>query len=171
MSEKLLDFLLTRRSIRRFEDKEVPLDLLVKAVDVARFAPSAHNNQPWEFIIVTDKDKLEALSTMYRWARPLKRAKACIAIVTDPELSPRTHLIDGANATMYVWLALHALGLGAVWINALENEEMEKLLKIPENKTLLAILAIGWPAEKPEPRPRKKLEEVVYLEEYGRKLE
>ena len=61
MSEKFIDFLLTRRSIRRFEDKEVPLDLLVKAVDVARFAPSAHNNQPWEFIIVTDKNRLEAL--------------------------------------------------------------------------------------------------------------
>jgi len=169
MEKEKLDFLLTRRSIRKFQDKEVSLDLLKKAVDIARYAPSAHNNQPWEFIIVTNREKLEALSEMYIWAKPLKAAKACIAIVTDPKLSPRTHLIDGANATMYVWLALHAMGLGGVWINALENKEMKKALKIPDDKNLLAILAIGWPAERPKPRPRKSLEEILYFEEYGKK--
>ena len=170
MNEDYIEFLLSRRSIRRFEDKDVPLETLLKIVDVARYAPSAHNNQPWEFIIVTDRKKLEALAGMYRWAGPLRRARACIAVVTDPKVSPRTHLIDGANATMYVWLALHALGLGGVWINALENKEMKELLKIPEDKTLLAIMAIGWPAESPEPRPRKSLEEVAYIEEYGRRM-
>ncbi len=170
MSEESIEFLLTRRSIRKFEDKDVPLELLIKAIDVARYAPSARNSQPWEFIIVQDREKLEALADMYTWARPLKRAKACIAVVTDPKISPQTHLVDGANATIYLWLALHALGLGAVWINALENENMGKILKIPEEKTLLSILAIGWPAEKPKPKERKKLEELTYLEEYGRRL-
>ena len=169
MSEESIEFLLTRRSIRKFEDKDVPLELLIKAIDVARYAPSARNSQPWEFIIVQDREKLEALADMYTWARPLKRAKACIAVVTDPKISPQTHLVDGANATIYLWLALHALGLGAVWINALENKEMKKALKIPDDKNLLAILAIGWPAERPKPRPRKSLEEILYFEEYGKK--
>ena len=166
---EFIEFLLTRRSIRKFTDEDVPLDLVKRIVDTARFAPSAKNRQPWEFIVVKDRSRLEELSKAYPWAGPLKAAKAAVAVVVDPKTSPVTHLIDGANATMYLLFAAHALGLGGVWINAIASEEMKKILNVPDDKVLLSVVALGWPAEKPEPRPRKNLEEVLHLEEYGRK--
>ena len=69
---------------------------------------------------------------------------------------------------MYLWLALHCLGLGAVWVQALRNtRDIREVLKIPEDYVLIGILAVGWPAEKPEAKPRKNIEEIVFLDEFG----
>ncbi len=163
-----IEFLLSRRSIRKFKPEPIPKETLLKIVDVARYAPSARNSQPWEFIIITDKDTIKKLSkTRGLASKPLEGATAAIAVITDPSISPNTHMIDGACATMYILLAAHALGLGAVWINALDHSEMKRILKIPENKFLLCIIALGYPDEKPEPKPRKPLEKLVHNETYG----
>ncbi|WFO74972.1 nitroreductase family protein [Desulfurococcaceae archaeon MEX13E-LK6-19] len=170
-SRQHIEFLLTRRSIRRFEDKPVPRDLLLKVIDVARYAPSAKNLQPWEFIIVDDPEVKKKLSGIHVGARPLENAPAAIVVVADKELSPVSYLVDGANATMYILLAAHAYGLGTVWIQTLRNiSEIQKILGLPENKVPVAIIAIGWPAEKPGPRPRKPLEELVHINKYGNRL-
>ncbi len=167
MKEEYIEFLLSRRSIRKFKPEKVPLEVLERIVDVARQAPSARNAQPWEFIIITDKDTIDKLGKVSRAASPLLNAPAAIAVVSDPQTSPVTHQVDGALATLYAWLAIHALGLGAVWINSLRYEEMKEILGVPKEKVLLAILAVGYPDEQPKVKPRKPLKEVLHYERYG----
>lgn len=140
-------------------------------LDIARFAPSARNSQPWEFLVVTDPAVKEKLAGIHPWAYPLKEAPLAVIVVCDKKKSPVSHQLDCANATVYAMLAAHAYGLGTVWIQALRNQdEIRKLLSIPEDKYPAAILAVGWPAERPEARPRRPLTEITYLNRYGAKL-
>ena len=164
-----MEFLLGRRSIRRFKSEDVPLDLVLKAIDVARYAPSARNSQPWEFIIIRSRELLDSLATLHAGARPLKAASIAIAILADHNRS-RSATIDASLAAMQLWLALHCLGLGAVWIQTVGfNGKIRSLLSYPRNMECIGILAIGWPDEKPSPKPRRPLEEVVHFNGYGRK--
>jgi nitroreductase len=160
--EQCIEFLLTRRSIRRYEDREVPEDLIRRVLDAARFAPSARNRQPWRFVVVRDPEIRGRLSAFHRGARPLANAPLGIIVACDSEESPVSYQVDCANAAMYVMLAAHALGLGTVWIQALRDKEaIQRLVGLPENIVPVAIIAMGWPAEKPEPKPRKDLEELT----------
>jgi len=168
MSENYLKFLRTRRSIRIFKPEPISDELIMKILDVARFAPSAKNKQPWEFIVVKRKDLLDRLSKIHRSAKPIARAPLAIVVICDKRLSPISYQVDCANTAMYIMLAAHALGLGTVWVQALRNiEEIQKILNIPSNKVPIAIIAVGWPAEKPEPRPRKPLNELVHENTYS----
>ena len=165
----MLELLIKRRSIRNYQDKDIPFDILLKIIDVARYAPSGKNRQPWEFIVITERSILDKLGAVRQpSSNPLFKARAAIAVVTDPQAS--THLLDGACATLYLWLAATALGLGAVWINPAERKEMYEILRIPKEKHLLSILAIGWPAEQPKEKKLKKLSEIVHVNYYGNKL-
>ncbi len=163
--------LLERRSVRRFEDRPVPLETLLEAVDVARHAPSAYNRQPWEFILITRRETLRRLAETAAGGAPLRYAPAGVAVVGDTRVSPHTYVIDCSIAATYLWLALHCLGLGAVWIEVYGNERAEELLRVPPGKRLVALFAVGWPAVRPRPTPRRSLEELVHLEEYGKHLE
>ena len=166
------EFLLSRRSIRYFQEKQVPLETLLQALDIARYAPSAKNLQPWEFIIITNREKLRELSKIHIGAKPLERTNVAIVVLADKHASPISYLIDGAIVATYLWLALHCIGLGAVWIQTLRNiEDIRNILSIPENLIPIAILAIGYPAEKPVPKPRKDLRNLVHINTYGNKLE
>ena len=169
--EVYLDFLKSRRSIRKFKPEQPPQEVILKAIDAARYAPSARNSQPWRFIIVTDPDLKNKLAGIHVWARPLREAPVAITVVCHVEESPVSYMLDCANATVYLLLALHALGLGAVWIQALRNiEEIRKILEIPNNAIPVAVIAVGYPAEAPQPRERKPLRELVYLNRYGNKI-
>ena len=169
MDNKMIEFLLSRRSIRRFKSDEIEEELIREILDVARWAPSGGNRQPWKFIVIRDRSRLNRLSECSTGAKPLREARAAIAVVVDPKVSPGTHLLDGANATLYILLAAHALGLGGVWIHALGNQGMREVLDVPDDQELVSLVALGWPAEDPKPRPRKQLEELVFFERYGGK--
>ena len=169
ISEACIKPLLERRSIRRFKSEGVPLDLVLKAIDVARYAPSARNSQPWEFIIIRSREILDSLATLHPGARPLKTASLAIAIIADHNKS-KSAIIDTSLAAMQLWLALHCLGLGAVWIQTVGyNETLHNILGYPEHMECIGILAVGWPAEKPSPKPRRPLEEIVHFDKYGEK--
>jgi nitroreductase len=171
LMDNCLEFLKSRRSIRRFRRDSPPLDLILKAIDIARYAPSARNSQPWRFIVVNDPSLKNKLAEIHPWARPLKEAPIGVVVACHIDESPTSYMLDCANATIYLLLALHALGLGAVWIQALRNvEELRELLGIPNNAIPVAVIAIGYPDEKPEPRPRRPIDEVVFLNKYGSKF-
>ncbi len=164
--------LLTRRSIRRFKGEDVPLDKVLKAIDVARYAPSAKNSQPWRFIVVKNPETIKRLSELSIGARPLASASIAVVVLANKDESPTSYLVDGALAAMYFWLALHCMGLGAVWIQTLRRiEEINKLLGVPSNYVPVAIFAIGYPAEKPPVKPRRPLEEIVFIDKYGNKIQ
>ncbi len=171
MSDKcnFLQFLISRRSIRRFKNEPVSDDLIFKILDSARFAPSAKNSQPWEFIVVRNEVIKEKLGKIHRWASPLLEAPLAVVVACNKEASPTSYLVDCANAAMYIMLAAHALGLGTVWIKSLRNvEEIQELLRLPKKLIPVAILAVGWPDESPNPRERKELKKIVHLDKYER---
>ena len=163
--------LLTRRSIRKFKNEEVPIDIILKALDITRYAPSAMNSQPWKFIVINDRKILDSLSRLHSAAEPLQRAKIGIVILSNPKESPSSYIIDASLASMYLWLTLHCLGLGAVWIQTMRNiHEIRSILRIPDEIMPIGILAVGWPNENPTPRTRKTLDEIVYMNQYGIKM-
>jgi len=159
----------SRRSIRRYSPRDVPDELVLKLIDAARQAPSSKNSQPWEFIIVRDQEVKEKLAQLAPYGRFIAQAPVVVAVVTDPEKS-RFHMVDGALAVHNLTLAAWALGLGTCWVGTMDREKAKEILEIPEGKHLLTVLPIGYPAEQPQPRPRKPIEEITYLEKYGRKL-
>lgn len=161
MYEEGIRLLLDRRSIRKFQQKPVPKKLIEKAIDIARHAPSAKNLQPWQFIVVYNREKIVEMSKAGRGASPLSRAPVAIAVVADPQTSPITYLVDGAIASTYLWLALHALGLGAVWINSLRYDTYYDILGVDRDKVIVSVFAVGYPAEQPSTRPRKDLDEII----------
>jgi len=171
LSEEFLKFLLARRSIRRFKADPIPIDVVKRVLDIARYAPSAGNRQPWIFVVVTNPEVKKSLAKIHRWAYPLEEAPMGIVIACDKNTSPDSYHVDCANATMYIMLALHALGLGSVWLQTLRNvEEIQKILNLPQNYIPIAMLAVGYPAESPIPRPRKELREIAFLNTYSNPL-
>ena len=159
--EEGIRLLLERRSIRRFQPKPVPKQLIMRALDIARHAPSAKNRQPWTFIVVYDREKIEKMASAGRGASPLKEAPVAVAVVADPLTSPMTFLLDGSIASTYLWLALHAVGLGAVWVNSLRYDEYHDILGVPRDKVIVSVFAVGFPAEQPPMRNRKPLDGIV----------
>ncbi len=158
-----------RRSIRRFKGKQVPLDILLRLIDAARWAPSSKNRQPWEFIVVRDREKIEAIARI-KGEEWIVGASAIIVGVSDPMRSPVYHMSDTAMAMHNMELLAHEIGLGTCWIGIYENDKVKRMLKIPKNKILVGAIAVGFPDERPPPRPRRSVEEIVFLEEYGRKI-
>ncbi|MEM3926640.1 MAG: nitroreductase family protein [Desulfurococcaceae archaeon] len=170
-NEHLLEFIKSRRSIRKFKPETPPMDLVLKAIDTARYAPSAGNSQPWRFIVVNDPILKSKLASIHIHAKPLESAPLAVVVACVIDESPLSYMLDCASATLYFLLAAHAMGLGTVWIQALRNiDEIRKILNIPSNAIPVAIVAIGYPDETPLPKPRKPLEEIVYLNKYGSKI-
>lgn len=150
-----------RRSIRRFRSEEVPDELIVRALETARWAPSARNAQPWRVVVIKNREVLEKLGSLAPGAAPLKGCAVAFAVIAKPEEAPVTFLVDAAIFATYLWLSLHAHGVGAVWINALRRPEYAELVGAAPDEVVVAILAAGFPAEEPQPKPRKRLEEFV----------
>jgi len=165
-----VDSLIKRRSIRKFLDKSVERELVLKILDIARWAPSAKNAQPWSFVIVFDRETLSRLASLSPSTEPLRNAPVAVAVIGDPIKAPLTYMIDCAVVTTYILLAAYAYGLGSVWINALRYQSaVKEILEVPEQLVPISIVALGWPAETPIPPPRRELLELIYWEKYGRR--
>jgi len=152
-----------RRSVRKFTGAIVPREDLEKIVDAGRLAATGSNQQPWEFIVVTDREMIDKLSVVGKWMR---QAGAIIAVVLDPY--SRWWLEDGSAAIENMLIASTALGYGSCWVegDALPLEEQFKaLLFVPKGKRLLALIPIGVPEQWPtiEKRP---LESVLHWQVY-----
>ncbi len=164
-----LEMILKRRSVREYKDEEIPSEVLMKVLEAASWAPSSKNSQPWEFIIIRDKEKLGKLANVRFWAFPIAKAPMAIAVIVDPRKSKR-FLLDGACATMNLMLAARYHGLGTCWIADMNRKEVKEVLGVPEDLYVVTVTPIGYPKEFPKPTPRKPLREVVYLEKYGRNI-
>ncbi|MBS7656052.1 nitroreductase family protein [Candidatus Bathyarchaeota archaeon] len=168
MNSDFIELIKSRRSVRKYQDKPVPNEFLQKLLEAAHWAPSAHNSQPWEFVILRDKEVKRKVAEASAWGKFLSKSPLGIAIVINPNKS--NHPVeDGAAATQNILLAAHALGLGACWIGSYGSpweEKAKEILGIPKELRLLSIVAVGYPAEKPL-SIRKNLEKLVYIDKYG----
>ncbi|MGI6621712.1 MAG: nitroreductase family protein [Acetivibrionales bacterium] len=156
-----IEVMKTRRSIRKYQKKEIPNDILMDILDCGRLAPSGHNAQPWRFVVVTDQELKEKLTQITRYGRFIKDAYAVIAVFC--EKNAPCLFEDASAATENIILAAWHYGIGSCWIGSYRREhskETEKLLNCPDTYELVTMLTLGYPDEKPE-RKKKSLEEAV----------
>ena len=161
----------TRRSIRKYKLDSIPIGKLRIVLEAARLAPSAGNRQPWRFVIVQNADRKKTLAKIANNQMFLADAAAIIVAAGDPEISKRWYNKDVMIAVEHMVLAAAALGYGTCWIGALDEEEVKRLLKIPKEMSVIALLAIGIPDETPPSRSRKKNSEIFFEEEYGKPMD
>lgn len=166
-----LELLKTRRSIRKYiEDKEVEKEKIDKCLEAARWAPSASNKQPWQFLIVTDIKKREKLAELHPYAKFVKMSPVVFIPLSDPEIHPKYHHADTALATMQFLIEAHAQGLGTCWAGAIDTpfeKDIKELLGIPDKLKVVALVAVGYSAfESPPKKTRKDLEDLVHYEKF-----
>jgi nitroreductase len=155
-----LDAIMSRRSIRRYSDEPVTPVQIETVLRAAQAAPSANNQQPWRFIVLTERDTLAAAAATSPYARMLTDAAFGIVVCGDTHdlKSPGMWQQDCAAAVENALLAAHAIGLGGVWLGYYPKMERVELLKellgIPDSVEPMAILSIGHPAEQKPPSDR-----------------
>ncbi len=166
----ILELIKTRRSIRKYKLDPIPEKEINKILEAGRWAPSASNRQPWNFIVLRSEETKRKLAETLTWGGFLSQAPLGIAVVINPRAS--NHPVeDGAAATQNMLLEAHSLGLGACWIGAYGsvNEESAKdILNVPDDERLLSVIVIGRPAESPQ-STRRKLDEITFSDRYGRR--
>ena len=162
----------TRRSVRSYQDKPIPEEVLTRILEAGRMAPSGGNRQPWKFVVVTDKETRKRLGKAANNQHFVGEAPVIIAAVglnskkimscgipADP--------VDVAVAIDHMTLAAVEEGLGTCWIGAFSQEKVCKILKIPSSFKVIELLPLGYPADSPGPKVRKSLEEIVCQEKFS----
>jgi len=162
------DAIKKRRSVRAYENKEIPDEILNQILESARLAPSAGNRQPWKFVVVKDANRRKALAKAANNQSFIAEAPVVIAAVTLEVMSCEvvSYAIDLAIAVDHMTLQAVELGLGTCWIGAFSEEKAKKILNIPENCKIVALLPIGYPKDLPGPKIRKSLKEIVSYETF-----
>ena len=155
------------RYARRFSGETIDYNELRSIVEMARWAPSIGNVQPWEIIIVDDPVEIKKLSRLHPSGLIYEKAGALFFVVTDPAQSPH-HIIDGGSLMAYLALASSIKGYSVMLINLEDNHVFKTELNIPPSKYLLGLVAIGREAPGASTiAPRKPLEYIIYRNKYG----
>jgi nitroreductase len=163
MSERCIELILERRSIRRYKDEAIPEEVLRRILEAGRRSPSAANRQPWHFVVVSDEELKKRLATG-RYNRFIRDAAVVIvgvALPYDP-VSRRWAVVDVTIAMQSMVLAAWVQGVGSCWVGDFGEGEVKRLLGIPEEARVVALLTLGIPDEAPPLRPKKRLEEIVH---------
>jgi len=170
-----------RRSIRKFKPNPIAKEHLKKILEAGRLAPSGGNRQPWYFIIIRELEAKKALSIVANNQKFIAEADTVIVVLGDPGMETKMpyklsstrvpYLQDPMIAVEHMILAATALGYGTCWIGTFNENEVKKILRIPENLAVIALLPIGVPDENPLPRPRKAFNEIFFKESHGVPLE
>lgn len=148
-----MDAILSRRSIRRYTSQPVPDNLIKELLDAAMSAPSAGNEQPWHYIVITDRAILDEIPKYHPHSSMLREAPVAILVCCDLHLDRHDGLWvqDCSAATENLLIAIQAKGLGAVWLGVYPREErvtgLRKLFGIPEHVIPFSLIPIGYPAE------------------------
>jgi len=159
-----------RRSVRRFTDEPVDDDTVRHLLNMARWAPSAGNRQPWYFYAVQDEQKRAQLADAAGGQKFVAQVPVVIVVCAEPERSAERYgdrgrnlycLQDTAAAIQNILLEVHARGLGACWVGAFDEQRCAEVLSLSQKRRPVAMIAIGHPASDPRPRPRRSLDEIV----------
>ena len=162
----MLDLLKQRRSIRKYTGETISDANIKTLLEAAMAAPSANNIQPWEFIVVRDRNLCQQLAETHTWSRMCADAPVVFVICGDEELSD--HWVeDTSAATENLLLAVTGLNLGAVWVGVYPRPQREKhvkkVLNIPPNLRVLCLVPVGHPAESKPPHTKYDESKVRYV--------
>ncbi len=169
----LLEVVKTRRSIRCYKSDPVSDEIIHQLIDAARHAPSAGDNQPWEFIVVRNKQVKEELSKTHAWSHFVKDAPVCIVALANERLSPIYFAIDTTCAIQNLLLTSRSLGLGACWVavynphNQSDEKHVRTVLNVPPHLRVIAMIPLGYPDEKAGMRTLREISEILHLDGYG----
>ncbi len=189
-----------RRSIRRYKDEDIPVEISAQLIEAARLAPSATNRQPWRFMFIRDKDVINILQEVvvqpFIVSAPLiimccidrnsftrqyikKQIDELVSVnVVNSEVAgelykrrmpekleeagiPASAYIDLGIAIEHIVLKAHELGLGSCWVRMFDHNRLTEMLKLPEGIAPVVLLPVGYPDEKPPPRPRLPAEKIT----------
>lgn len=148
-----LETIHTRRSIRKYQDQAVSEELIQQLLAAAMQAPSARNQQPWQFVVIDDREILAEIPAFMPNAAMAGKAPLAILVCGDLSLekSAGYWVVDCAAATQNILLAAHALGLGAVWCGVYPREPrmegLRRLIGLPENVMAHSLVVLGHPAD------------------------
>lgn len=159
-----------RYSCRSYKAGSVPEEKLKKILEAARLAPSAHNAQDWKFVVVKDAQKRKEVAETAT-KNFIAEAPVIIAAVSlDPEQVMSSgvpaYAVNLAIAIDHMTLIAVEEGLGTCWIGAFNQEKVKEVLNIPEECKVVALLPLGFPADKPGLKIRKDFEEIVCFEDF-----
>ncbi len=171
----LLEAIKGRRSIRAFKNEEVSVEDVKRLVDAARWAPSAGNIQPWEFIVVRKPEIKKALVEAALGQDFIKEASVVIIVCANENRSSERYGVRGkslyciqdtAAALQNIHLTAYSLGLGTCWIGAFNEEEARKILKIPQGIRPVAIVPVGYPTETARLPKKRPFDQIVHYEAF-----
>ncbi len=177
------EWIRTRRSIRKYENKPVEDEKLAQVLESARLAPSGSNTQPWHFIVIKSDSKRRELtqaSHNQKWMLTAPIFIACVADIRSripenvelnlredsPQVELKQIIRDTSIAVEHMVLEAESLGLGTCWVAWFTQDQIRPILNIPADKYVLCILTLGYAAEAPKQRPRKLLEEIIHYEKW-----
>lgn len=166
-----IETIMTRTSIRSFTDQTVADETVETMLRAGMAAPTAVNAQPWHFVVVNERAKLDELAGTNRHGDMLRQAPLAIVVCGNLEKAMQGPgqafwIQDCSAATENILLAAHALGLGAVWTGCYPMEErvaaVSEVLGLPETIVPLCVIVMGYPNENPQPKDKWKPENVSY---------
>ncbi|KPK26453.1 MAG: NADH dehydrogenase [Desulfobacterales bacterium SG8_35_2] len=157
-----LHFIFNRRSVRKYESREIPAAMLNDLFEAAMAAPSAVAKDPWHFLLIRKRETLDKIVKILPNGQMLRQAPAAVIVCGDIN---KTHaneisymLQDLSAAVENLLLAASALGLGACWLGMHPRpdriDNIRRLFSLPENIIPMCGISLGWPAEHPGPRTR-----------------
>ena len=154
-----MSILLERMSVRKYTGQPVEKEKIINILRAGLQAPSAHNQRPWEFYVVTDRETIEKLSEVSPYSGPAKGAAAVIVAANKTDCPvPESIYIDMAACMENIWLATVEEGLGGVWIGIAPREErmkaVEEIVPIAEGQRAFGLFSLGYSAETRQPKSR-----------------
>ncbi|HDI59815.1 MAG TPA: nitroreductase [Desulfobacteraceae bacterium] len=170
-----------RRSIRKYEDRDVPEELVNRILEAVRWSPSWTNCQCWEVVVVRDAATKEKLQETIAPKNPATKAIVAAPVVLalcgrlgvsgyyDNKPSTKFgdwYLFDLGIATQSLCLAAHALGLGTVIVGLFDHDGAKSVLNVPQGVELVALIPLGYPAKSPSPPKRREIAEFTHRETY-----
>lgn len=167
------DAIRARRNVREYQDRPVAQSDLDRILEAGRRSPSSRNQQRWDFVVVTGRERLEQLAQVWRGAGHVANSAATIGLVAPVEADADTRAsvaYDLGQATMCMALAATDLGIGSAHAAVRDQELARDLLDLPDDRKLAYLLALGHPADRPlepisEP-DRRAFEDVVHRERW-----
>ena len=162
-----------RRSVRRYADKPVESDKLAIVLEAGRLAPSANNRQEWRYIVVQNAETRNKLMHAAKGQRFVGEAPVVIACCAETDNDRRmtcgqlAYSIDVAISIDHMTLAAVEVGLGTCWIGAFYEDQVKRILGVPDEIRVVELLTLGYPADAPSYKDRMAINEIVMHERWG----
>ena len=160
----IFETILKRRSVRSYQDKEIPEADLNKILEAARMAPSGFNAQTFRIVVVRDRAAKIKLGELAK--QPFIAGAPIILAAINLDLENKYSPLDVAIMFDHVMLSACALGIGSVFVGAYHNDEIRKFLGAPDDSEMIALMPLGYPADKEIPKKRKSLNELISYEKF-----